>query len=106
MSDFFENWSDTIEDNAGAYAAIGGLAALSNQRAQTNKLAELQRGQAAAAKTEQQRLAIEQQRLELEKARFEEQKAIAEAVKSLRRLMAETGSTIERIASNRGISLS
>ena len=73
---------------------------------QINKLAELKNGQAAAAKTEMQRLAIEQQRLELEKARFEEQKAIAEAVKSIRRLMADTGCTIERIASNHGISLS
>jgi hypothetical protein len=106
MSDWFENFSDNIEDNAGAYAALGGLAALNNQRAQINKLAELQKAQAQAAKTEQDRLALEQQRLELEKSRIEEEKATATAVKSLRRLMADAGSTLERIASKHSISLS
>ena len=61
MSEWFENFSDNIEDNAGAYAALGGLVALNNQRAQINKLAELQKAQARAAKTEQER---EQIRLE------------------------------------------
>jgi hypothetical protein len=97
MSDWFENFSDNIENNAGAYAALGGLAALNNQRAQTNKLAALQRAQQQSAKTEKERLAVEQRRLELEKARFEEERATREATKSLRRLMAEVGSELDRI---------
>jgi membrane-bound lytic murein transglycosylase B len=97
MTDWLENFSDNIEKNAGAYAALGGLAALNNQRQQINKLAELQKAQAQAANTEQDRLAVEQQRLELEKARIEEERATAAAVKQLRRLMADTGSVLNRI---------
>ena len=42
MSDFFENFSDEIEENAGGYAALGGLAALSGQQAQRQKLADIE----------------------------------------------------------------
>ncbi len=97
MADTFDYLSDIVEDNAGAYAAFGGLAALKNQRDQVNKLADLQKAQAQAAKTEKERLAVEQRRLELEKARFEEERATREATKSLRRLLAEVGSELDRI---------
>ena len=43
MSDFFENFSDEIEDNAGAYAALGGLAALKNQNAQKVAIDEVKK---------------------------------------------------------------
>ena len=42
MSDFFEDFSDEVEDNAGGYAALGGLAALNNQRASLKKLSGIQ----------------------------------------------------------------
>ena len=65
MTDFLESFSDNIESNAGAYGALGGLAALSNQRAQVKKLAELQNSLAESAKTEKERLVVEKQRLAL-----------------------------------------
>jgi hypothetical protein len=42
MTDFFESFSDEIEENAGAYAAIGGLAALKGQQAQRKKLSDIE----------------------------------------------------------------
>jgi hypothetical protein len=99
MNDFFDSLNDSIKDDAGMLGAMGGLAALNNQRAQVNKLAALQKGQAQAAKTEQHRLQIEKQRLELEEARFAEQKAEMAAIKGLRRIMAEVGSDLDRIES-------
>lgn len=41
MTDFFESFSDEIEDNAGAYAALGGLAALKGQEIRNKKLDEI-----------------------------------------------------------------
>lgn len=38
MTDFFESFSDEIEENAGGYAALGGLAALKGQQAQRKSL--------------------------------------------------------------------
>jgi len=37
MSDWFGDFSDRIEDNAGAYAALGGMAHLRNQNAQRKR---------------------------------------------------------------------
>lgn len=74
-----------------------GLTALNNQRAQVNKLEELKSAQAAAAKTEAERLNIEKQRFELEKANMQEEKLQAEAVKSLRKLMADADIRLEGI---------
>ncbi|MDB4763961.1 hypothetical protein OAG21_01850 [Akkermansiaceae bacterium] len=102
MSDFFENFSDGIEDNAGGLAAMGGLAALSNQRASLKKLSgiqeQLEKAQAASAKTEKERLAIEKKRLELQQAQIEEQKFTAESVKELRILMADADTLLERMS--------
>lgn len=41
MTDFFENFSDEIEENAGAYAALGGLATLRGQEIRNKKLDEI-----------------------------------------------------------------
>jgi len=102
MSDFFENFSDGIEDDAGGLAAMGGLAALSNQRASLKKLSgiqeQLEKSQAASAKTEKERLAIEKQRLKLQQAQIEEQKFTAESVKELRILMADADTLFERMS--------
>ncbi|MDC0280609.1 hypothetical protein OAL03_03535 [Akkermansiaceae bacterium] len=102
MSDFFEKFSDRIEDDAGGFAAMGGLAALSNQRASLKKLSgiqeQLEKSQAASAKTEKERLAIEKQRLKLQQAQIEEQKFTAESVKELRILMADADTLFERMS--------
>jgi hypothetical protein len=102
MSDFFEDFSDGIEDNAGGLAAMGGLAALSNQRASLKKLSgiqeQLEKAQAASAKTEKERLAIEKQRLALQQAQIEEQKFTAESVKELRILMADSDTLLEKMS--------
>ncbi|MDB4675576.1 hypothetical protein OAE98_02180 [Akkermansiaceae bacterium] len=102
MSDFFEDFSDGIEDDAGGLAAIGGLAALNNQRASLKKLSgiqeQLEKGQAASAKTEKERLAIEKQRLKLQQAQIEEQKFTAESIKELRILMADADTLLERMS--------
>ncbi|MDA7861312.1 hypothetical protein N9B03_09085, partial [Akkermansiaceae bacterium] len=101
MSDFFENFSDGIEDDAGGLAAMGGLAALNNQRASLKKLSgiqeQLEKAQAASAKTEKERLAIEKKRLKLQQAQIEEQKFTAESVKELRILMADAETLLERM---------
>jgi hypothetical protein len=101
MSDFFENFSDGIEDNAGGFAALGGLAALNNQRASLKKLSgiqeQLEKAQAASAKTEEERLAIEKQRFALQQAQIEEQKFTAESVKELRILMADSDTLLEQM---------
>ena len=98
MSDFFEDFSDGIEDDAGGLAAIGGLAALNNQRASLKKLSgiqeQLEKAQAASAKTEKERLEIEKKRLALEQA----QKSAADAVRELRLLMADADSLLEKIS--------
>ncbi|MDA7909976.1 hypothetical protein N9B18_02975, partial [Akkermansiaceae bacterium] len=98
MSDFFEDFSDRIEDDAGGLAAIGGLAALNNQRASLKKLSgiqeQLEKAQAASAKTEKERLQIEKKRLALEQA----QKSAADAVRELRLLMADADSLLEKIS--------
>ena len=41
MTDLFESFSDEIEENAGAYAALGGLAALKGQEIKNKKLDEI-----------------------------------------------------------------
>ena len=41
MTDLFENFSDEIEENAGAYAALGGLAGLKGQEIKNKKLDEI-----------------------------------------------------------------
>ena len=101
MSDFFEDFSDEVEDNAGGYAALGGLAALNNQRASLKKLSgiqeQLEKAQAASAKTEEERLAIEKQRFALQQAQIEEQKFTAESVKELRILMADSDTLLEQM---------
>ena len=98
MSDFFEDFSDGIEDDAGGLAAMGGLAALNNQRASLKKLSaireQLEKAQAASAKTEKERLAIEKKRLALEQA----QKSAADAVRELRLLMADADSLLEKMS--------
>jgi hypothetical protein len=104
MSDFFENISDGIEDDAAGLAALGGLAALSNQRASLKKLSgiqeQLKEAQAASAKTEKERLAIEKQRLALEQA----QKSAADAVRELRLLMADADSLLEKMSQTAAVS--
>ena len=107
MSDFFENFSDGIEDNAGGFAALGGLAALSNQQASLKKLSgiqeQLEKAQAASAKTEEERLAIEKQRFALQQAQIEEQKFTAESVKELRILMADSDTLLEKMSQTAAI---
>ncbi|MDA7507331.1 hypothetical protein N8504_03030 [Akkermansiaceae bacterium] len=102
MSDFFEDFSDRIEDDAGGFAVMGGLSALSNQRASLKKLSgiqeQLEKAQAASEKTEKKRLAIEKKRLELQQAQIEEQKFTAESVKELRILMADADTLLERMS--------
>ena len=94
--------NDGLEDRAGVLGAMGGMAALNNQRASLNKLSEIKnelaKAQASAAKTEKERLAIEKKRLALEQAHLEEQKNTAEAVKELRILMADADTLLERIS--------
>jgi len=51
MSDFFENFSDEIEENAGGYATLGGLAGLTGQNAQ-RKVLEAQRKNLASIEGE------------------------------------------------------
>ena len=98
MDDWLESANDGLEDNAGVLGAMGGLAALNNQKASIGKLsaiqAELKKAQAASAKTEKERLAVEKRRLALEQA----QKEAAEAVKELRVLMADADTLLERIS--------
>jgi hypothetical protein len=104
MSDFFENISDGIEDDAAGLAALGGLAALSNQRASLKKLSgiqeQLKEAQAASARTEKERLAIEKKRLALEQA----QKSVADAVRELRLLMADADSLLEKMSQTAAVS--
>ena len=66
MSEWFENFSDNIEENAGYYAAAGGMMHLRNQDAQKKELQKQRRilEQQARdakdqAKTEKERLALE-----------------------------------------------
>lgn len=56
MTDFFESFSDEIEENAGAYAALGGLAVLKGQQAQRKKLSDIEE-ELKRAKTEAQKIA-------------------------------------------------
>ncbi|MDB4546947.1 hypothetical protein OAF44_01435 [Akkermansiaceae bacterium] len=102
MDDWLDSANDGLEDNAGVLGAMGGMAALNNQRASLNKLSEIKdelaKAQASAAKTEKERLAIEKKRLALEQAHLEEQKNTAEAVKELRILMADAATLLERIS--------
>ncbi|MDB4314143.1 hypothetical protein N9953_03065 [Akkermansiaceae bacterium] len=102
MDDWLDSANDGLEDNAGVLGAMGGMAALNNQRASLNKLSEIKdelaKSQASAAKTEKERLAIEKKRLALEQAHLEEQKNTAEAVKELRILMADAATLLERIS--------
>ena len=81
MEDWLDSANDGLEDNAGVLGAMGGMAALNNQRASLNKLSEIKdelaKAQASAAKTEKERLAIEKKRLALERAHLEEQKNTA-----------------------------
>jgi len=95
MSEWFENFSDRIEDDAGALAALGGMAHLRNQSAQRNELIkqkELLKEQLASAKaaerTEKERLEIEKKRFELEQKERDLRQQKAESVKRMRKLMA------------------
>ena len=54
MTDFFESFSDEIEENAGAYAALGGLAALKGQQAQKESLNDI-KDQLAKIENKQER---------------------------------------------------
>lgn len=57
MSDLFEKFSDEIEENTGAYAALGGAAAIMGQQAQRKKLAAIE-AQLQMAETRVQKEAI------------------------------------------------
>lgn len=70
MTDLFENFSDEIEENAGAYAALGGLAGLKGQEAQRKAL-------------EAQRKALEAQRKNLASIEGELKKASGIAQKEV-----------------------
>ncbi|MDB4809285.1 hypothetical protein OAH21_01085 [bacterium] len=102
MDDWMDSVNDGLKEDAGLLGAMGGMAALNNQRASLNKLSEIKnelaKAQASAAKTEKERLAIEKKRLALEQAHLEEQKNTAEAVKELRILMADADTLLERIS--------
>lgn len=54
MTDFFESFSDEIEGNAGAYAALGGLAALKGQQVQKESLNDI-KDQLAKIENKQER---------------------------------------------------
>ena len=95
MSDWFEKFSDNVEDNAGAFAAIGGMAHLKNQSAQRNELKKqrkLLQEQLASAKaaerSEKERLEIEQKRFELEQKEKDIRDKKDLAIKGMRKLMA------------------
>ena len=97
MTDFFENFSDSIEENAGAYAALGGLAALRGQNAQNQKLDEIKKTNEKANKIELERLELERKRLAIEKARVNDQKSLEQSIKSLRKLMVDVDSELRYV---------
>lgn len=97
MTDLFESFSDSIEENAGAYAALGGLAALRGQEAQKQKLDEIKNANEKANKIEMERLNIERKRFAIEKARIHDQKSAEQSIKALRRLMVDVGSDLRNI---------
>jgi len=94
MSDWFENFSDRIEDDAGALAALGGMAHLRNQSSQRNELVkqrELLKEQLASAKaterTEKERLEIEKKRFELEQKERDLRLQKEQAIREMRKAM-------------------
>ena len=104
MSDWFGDFSDRIEDNAGAYAALGGMAHLRNQNAQRNELRKqraLLEDQLASAKaaerTEKERLEIEKQRFEIEQKERDLRQKKAESVKEMRKVMSRVSTELEEM---------
>ena len=104
MSDWFENFSDRIEDNAGGLAALGGLAHLRNQSAQRNELKkqrELLQEQLASAKaaerSEKERLEIEKKRFEIEQKERDLSQQKAESVKTMRKVMASVSNELDQL---------
>ena len=104
MSDWFGHFSDRIEDNAGAYAALGGMAHLRNQNAQRNELRkqrallEDQLASAEAAeRTEKERLDIEKKRFEIEQKERDLRQKKAESVKEMRKVMSRVSTELEEM---------
>jgi hypothetical protein len=104
MSDLFGDFSDRIEDNAGAYAALGGMAHLRNQNAQRNELRKqraLLEDQLASAKaaerTEKERLEIEKKRFEIEQKERDLSQKKAESVKEMRKVMSRVSAELEEM---------
>ena len=104
MSDWFENFSDRIEDDAGALAALGGMAHLRKQSAQRNELIkqrELLKEQLASAKaaerTEKERLEIEKKRFEIEQKERDLRQKKAESVKEMRKVMSRVSTELEEM---------
>lgn len=104
MSEWFENFSDGIESDAGALAAMGGLAHLKNQNAQRNELLkqrELLQEQLASTKaaerTEKQRLEIEQKRFELEQKERNLLQQKASSVKTTRKVMSSISFELDQL---------
>lgn len=104
MSDWFEDFSDNIEENAGYYAAAGSMMHLRNQGDQKKELQKQRRvleDQArdakVQAKTEKARLALEEKRFDLEQKEKKAQILKAERVKELRKQMAQLSIDIGKI---------
>jgi hypothetical protein len=89
MSEFFENFSDHVEDDAGGLAALGGMAHLKNQSAQRNELKkqrELLQEQLASVKAAER---TEKEREFLRKK--------AESVKAMRKVMANISHELNQL---------
>ena len=101
MSEWFEDFSDNIEENAGYYAAAGGMMHLRNQDAQKKELQKQRRileqqarDAKAQAQTEKERLAIEKKRFDLEQKEKKAQVLKTDRIKDLRKQMAQISSDI------------
>jgi hypothetical protein len=87
-----------LEQNKNTNAALYGYASLRQRQAQQQELQELSALQRETAKTESERLAIEKKRLKLELDRAAQAKSDAQSTKQLRRMMADLGSDLDKIA--------
>ena len=105
MEDF--DFNDHVEENAGYYGAVAGMAHLRNQQQQGEELRkqrQLLEDQAKSAKTkanaEKERLKIEKRRFELEQKEKELQRQKLDQVKELRKLMASISGEMDEMESS------
>ena len=98
------NFNDHMQENAGQYGAVAGMAHLRNQQKQGEELRkqrQLLEDQAKSAKTranaEKERLKIEKKRFELDQKEKEIQRQKINQLKDLRKLMARISADIDEI---------